>query len=950
MKAFNLFSFILLGFISINLRGQTQASNSFINKVEAYQKIFATEKLYLSFDKPYYNVGDTLWFKSFLLNGDLNATKRTDKIYVELFNDSLILIEKRVIALNNGLGYGDFALNNKLADGTYIIRAYSNWQQNFGNDYFFQKSFYIGNVGDKTWLLDSYQKLNTSNAKRTLDLKIRITNTKNEAAGLKDVEVYLMNNKKRLMKADLQTSVSGVIETQIPLGENKIMGNYNFLIINKKDKSIQSALPIILQDVDQVDLQFMPEGGFMVNDIFGRVAFKSIGADGLGKNISGKITNDKNEAVADFTTTHKGMGSFYLLPKKGETYFAQFNLNGKEQKVQLPPVKSQGTTLRIDRFSKPDSIYIYIKASEEKRLENYQLLAMAGNETIISATINLKLGFGLLKLAKIDFPDGIIHFTLISPDQLPLNERQVFINRKQKINLQVKSNKSSYSLRDSVSLELVATKEDGSPVSGSFSVSVTDNGQIKDTNSENIASYFLLQSDIKGNIEDAAWYFSNEEPSTLLALDNLLLAQGWIGYQWDDITKASLKPKFKAEKGNSIEGSLTNLLKNPVPNINVTLMSLGKNIFVTDTTSNADGIFKFIDLPYLDSATYTIKIKNAKGKTALANIVVQEFEPAKDITYVHRIKPWYVNADSTTLRYYKNAEKLIAPAKNERLKLEGNMLREVEIKGQLKLNAFKQKTAWDSKFIKEITEEELKKIPRKTLLDLLNEKIPALTVGNYYADGPFGIQPYEIDGVKYPPPSRPRRHEFYNYMIGGFLLSHVMIDGINTHFVAIGTDDQIGNVPYQSNQFQVSRTALHPEVFFTNKHIFNTLSAEDIKHINVYRGASNYYLDITTRSGKGPWIVTTQGIYVHRPLPIYRAKDFYSPKYTANKNISTPDYRSTIFWDANVVTGENGKATISFYAADKPSTYTIKIEGTDLLGRFGYQKSNIKIANQSDSK
>ena len=42
------------------------------------------------------------------------SSQRTDKIYVELFNDSLIKVDNRVIALNNGLGYGDFALSDQL--------------------------------------------------------------------------------------------------------------------------------------------------------------------------------------------------------------------------------------------------------------------------------------------------------------------------------------------------------------------------------------------------------------------------------------------------------------------------------------------------------------------------------------------------------------------------------------------------------------------------------------------------------------------------------------------------------------------------------------------------------------------------------------------------------------------------------------------------------------------
>ena len=678
--------------------------NSVTSKADTFHNVLPIEKLYLTFDKPYYSVGDTLWFKSFLLNGDFKANTRSDKIYVELFNDSLKFIDNRVIALNNGLGYGDFALTDKLKEGTYIIRAYSNWQQNFGSDYFFQKSFYIGKADEKTWLLDANQKLSN----RTLDLKVRLTNIKNEAVGLKDVEIVLMNDKKRLMKADLQTSLQGVIETKIPIGENKINGNYSFIITDKKDRTRQSVLPISLQELDQIDLQFMPEGGHMVNGIFGRVAFKAIGADGLGKDIAGKIVNSKNENQAELTVNHKGMGSFYLLPTNGENYTAIYSLNGKEIKQQLPTAKPEGTSLRIDQLSKSDSLFVYIKTSETKKLDGFLLLAQAGQETVMSANLNLQNGFATLKLAKQDFPDGIIHFTLFSPQGTPVNERQAFINLRQKINIKIED-VSIYQPQDSVSVELTATKEDGSPLSGSFSIAVTDDGQVKQNHDETIASYFLLQSDLKGNFENPSWYFKDENPSTLLALDNLLLTQGWIGYNWDEVLKKTPEIKFKAEKGNAIEGNLTNLLKKPVPNIKLTLMSLGKTIFVTDTISNTEGRFRFTNLPYIDSAAYTIKIKNAKGKTALANISVEEFTPAKDISIAQKTKPWYVNTDSSTLSYYKGAtaiKKNISPQK-----FEGNMLNEVEILGQTKLKDFRQKTAWDAKLMKEITEEELKKVP-----------------------------------------------------------------------------------------------------------------------------------------------------------------------------------------------------------------------------------------------
>jgi hypothetical protein len=921
---------LLIIVLSIFNGARAQLSPSLTSKIDYTTQQLPIEKLYLSFDKPSYSAGDTLWLKSVLLNADYSASTRTDKIYIELYNDSLSLIENRTIALNNGLGYGDIALSKKLAEGTYTIRAYSNWQQNFGYDYFFQKSFYIGNAGEKTWLLNSFQEINSTVDNKTLDLKLRITNLKNEAIGLKDIEVYLMNGSRRIAKADLQTKLDGTLDTKIPIGENKINQSFNIIIIDKKNKSQKSILPVKLLKQENLDLQFMPEGGHMVNGVFGKIAFKVIGNDGLGKELSGKIINSKAEVVTEFSTTHKGMGSFYLLPQFGESYVATFVLGGKEQKVPLPAVKQEGTTLRIDALSKPDSIYVYLKASEEKRLESYQLLAQKSNETIVSAPINLKNGISVLKIAKQVFPDGIIHFTLFSPQQQPVNERQVFINHKQAIKLEIKADKNNYQLRDSISIDITAINEHGLPLSGTFALAITDDGQVKQEDGENIISYFLAQSDLKGKIEDASFYFKDKEPSTLLAMDHLLLTQGWVGYKWSEIMLQNTAAIFKPESGNVVTGKVTGLFNKPVKDINVNLLSLGKEIFAIDTLTDVNGNFSFKNLPLTDSAAYNIKIKNVKGKTATGNITVEEFKRSALPLQFTPIKPWYVNTDSTLLNYFKLAESQIKIKERQEMVRTGTLLNEVVIKGQLRKKEIISKDAWDANFVMTISEEELKKNPQKMLRDLLKEKIPNFNVGSYWAD---------ICGT------RPSQHSFSSFRIGGSLISHVLIDKVNTHLAASSMQDN-----YQQSAISLTADKEYgPMVYQTNTYIFNTLSASEITNITFYKGCNYYFLDITTRGGQGPWIAPTPGRYVYRPLPTYIAKDFYSPKYTVKDN-SIQDFRSTIFWDANVVTDENGKAKISFYSADKPSTYTVKVEGTDLMGRFGFQKSSIKIVNKTDSK
>jgi len=110
-------------------------------------------------------------------------------------------------------------------------------------------------------------------------------------------------------------------------------------------------------------------------------------------------------------------------------------------------------------------------------------------------------------------------------------------------------------------------------------------------------------------------------------------------------------------------------------------------------------------------------------------------------------------------------------------------------------------------------------------------------------------------------------------------------------------------------------------------------------------------VEITTRSGHGPIIDNTPGMYLYRPLAISWPKQFYKPKYLVTdttKHLS--DLRSTVNWEPNINTDEDGKATVWFYAADKPSTYTITVEGVDFNGNLGYKRQKVIISKAIAAK
>lgn len=78
----------------------------------------------------------------------------------------------------------------------------------------------------------------------------------------------------------------------------------------------------------------------------------------------------------------------------------------------------------------------------------------------------------------------------------------------------------------------------------------------------------------------------------------------------------------------------------------------------------------------------------------------------------------------------------------------------------------------------------------------------------------------------------------------------------------------------------------------------------------------------------------TPGTYLYKPLAFSLPRKFYSPKYV-NKDAAGIDIRSTIYWEPNIITDEKGEATVTFYSADQPASYTIVMEGSDMNGRMG---------------
>lgn len=111
-----------------------------VAKLQALSTDKIIEKAYLHFDKPYYNPGDTLYFKAYVTAGERHElSKISGVLHVDLLSKTDSVMQSLVLQLNNGLAWGDFSLPYYLSKGNYKIRAYTQWMRNAGNAYVFNK-------------------------------------------------------------------------------------------------------------------------------------------------------------------------------------------------------------------------------------------------------------------------------------------------------------------------------------------------------------------------------------------------------------------------------------------------------------------------------------------------------------------------------------------------------------------------------------------------------------------------------------------------------------------------------------------------------------------------------------------------------------------------------------------------------------------------------------------
>lgn len=706
------------------------------------------------------------------------------------------------------------------------------------------------------------------------------------------------------------------LKDSIPEGKYRIraytnwMRNFRNCFIFEKDIDVHSIPGIkpktkpINPDTTKFEVLFFPEGGSLVADVASIVGFKAIDASENGCDVKGQIISSDGDTVGMFESSHMGMGKFSFLPVNNKKYYGWISVKNKAPfKVELPNILPKGFVMRINNNDTANMTVIVSTNQEtfnEYKDKEMVVLGQASGKTCYTAKVKVNNLQFAIKIPKLYFPNGIASITLMDNNLKPYCERLVYIERKANYSLFVVSNKKSYKSREEVVLNVKTFDAKKKPVKANLSLAVVDANQVPDEN-ENIVSYLLLQSEIKGKIEKPAQYFDTTNISRYRQLDLLLLTQGWRDFVWKQLQDSGVKIKYMIEPGITISGKVRQKIFNkPIPGANISLVVFGGKISALSTKADSSGRYFFDGVNFYGNKRIIITSADSKGK-----------------------KTGWVLRDSSI--FPKPVSIPFRPDYN----LKSPEMNLFASEADSRKNALKKYTLADTISLSAVV---ISAIGQKNEKETKMHILEGGTVDYDFTIGP----------------------DDYTYTdIGAFLMQKVP-GAQPSSFNPDNSGDSPDRVAFRSKG-----ELLKPRFILDNftllsqdEYVVYNLSMEQITRILISR-SDPLASDASSRNRYVISVITKPGALDKKDFAslseyvdgYYQARVFYSPKYSRPRDEGErPDLRTTIYWNNNVVTNENGEATVKFNNADKPTAIRATTEGMTDKGIpvSGFTKYEVK--------
>ena len=520
------------------------------------------EKVYVHTDNTCYFVGDTLWYKAYVVRADnLCPTDMSRLLYVELLSPDGLLVERQqVIVSAAGHSCGQFVLRDSLYSGYYELRAYTRWNLNF-------------NVREHRYSIH---------------------------------DTWLFYNKQ--MAADYFRVWDGLYSRVLPVyGKPEATGDYDVRTMYQRPKT---RLP--RRKKDDLIVTFYPEGGHLIEGVPNRVAFDIVDQHGEAVDLSGTVKAD-GTAPLNIQTDYMGRGSFVVTPTS-KRLKAFFTWRDKNYDFSLPKPEKNGVALQLegDRLTLtsrqlPAECQYAVSVLCRGALKYFQeVTGLAGAEGLATVTLPLS-----------EFPSGVCDVTLFDNNGRILADRLFFVNNHEQDNALITAPIVKTQTYEPYERIEVPVRCQGVTEPTVFSLAIRDSRTDEPSyDDNNLLTSMLLSSELRGFIARPAYYFESDDAQHRSHLDLLMMVQGWRKYKWEELSDTDRQMRYEPERTMTVEGAVYKMLNiNPVEPDEVGKWQDGVGMLARKSSSSEE---EYVD-PFADEVAEEYPVEEVGGVSASMN-------------------------------------------------------------------------------------------------------------------------------------------------------------------------------------------------------------------------------------------------------------------------------------------------------------------------------------------
>ncbi len=932
-----LYLIILLLFAVIVVAAATRTLDDIRRVLEQSSSRQVQEKVYIHTDNTCYFVGDTLWYKAYVVRADdLRFTNMSRILYVELLTPDGLLVERQNIIISpQGYTCGNFCLKDSLYSGYYELRAYTRWMLNF-------------NVSVRRFQRD---------------------------------DALLFGNKQ--MARDYFRKWDGLYSRVFPVySKPEKAGDFTYRRMYQRPKQ---RLP--KPKPDKLDVTFYPEGGSLVEGVKNRVAFEIVDQHGQAQNVDG-VVQSGGTGVAVVSPVYMGRGTFTVTPGE-DRLRAVFTWKGKEYSFALPKAEKTGVSLLLG----DGQLALTAKGLPADRRYGLSVLCRGVLKHFQEVRFDAD---GKAELQLPPLPTGVNNVTLFDTGGRIWADRLFFVNNHDHqggtVNIE-SGQKTGYAPYEQIQLGIKAR---GITAPMHLSIAVRDTRTDEPSyDDSNIMTDLLLGSELKGFVARPSYYFEADDAGRRQALDLLMMVQGWRKYKWDELADTMQWAKrYQPEITMTVAGSVYKMLPIPqvwpeeisrwidgvgkvsdkIPDDGTAQENTGAETAETYTTEQYQATdaepdeSSTIEYGDIGLANELLGINHGvlrhevlvEAELVMGTDVVGSVQKTKNGRFLFQIPPYYGDAYLNMKAYSEkdSLKKNMQSHKDVEIFNE-NAYADYFVKRDLFYPVFAQKynyyqnhqpdyeipleTDSLSEFSMENETHLLKNVNvkgKRRGKRRIDRNKPAFVCDAY--DMYNTITDYGLSMGKYDMRQFPVRVCRYLY-------------GNMGRYKSFNVDGRLDGYTYYRNYNKAAayaNAAMYEQSKIVNRTpqaLYNNLLLKRLQNIRVYSDYEPRNEDSTmvTESFNADATVDFEPIPMDGKQVTYRDRhiilhgmnepaDFYSPDYSTRTPAEPEDYRRTLYWNPNALTDDEGRFTATFFNNSKETRIRISAAGISPDGRLVY--------------